>query len=238
MKLVFLIDKMHDYSAYSGIINEAIKNKFRVVCFHNEDPLVSNKNFRKPSVSKSPYKNQVKIEKVFFKKNLYQKLSEINCDYIFTKKISTESLNKKFVQKLKKKICILMDSLDVADALKNLHYLNDYGVNIFIWSLYHKTRIIKILKENYKLSYLSLKKNYHKFIIVGHNYFDFKINKELMKKKYNVPKDKKIILYCPYSYDDNNVPVNKKYWKVFFAGLDIDFFPEEKIIKKRFLTLF
>ena len=63
-------------------------------------------------------------------------------------------------------------------------------------------------------------------------------NKDEIKDKYRIPKNKKVILYCPYAFDEGNVKLNDRYWKFFFSGLDTDFYPKINNKKVKFIFNF
>jgi hypothetical protein len=247
MKLVFLINRIIDYNVYSRLINYAIKYNHQVICFHNytiiEDP---NRSHRFPFLSLNPFKNKVQTKKVYFNKNLYEELSKINYDLIFTKTLPPITENKEFIEKIRAKVFIVMDSLDIYDVCKDLKLYKNYKIKILLWSFYFKKKLISYLKKYHYSSYLTIKRKAVVLYVVGHNYYNLKLNKEIIKRKLRIPRNKKVILYCPYAYDDNNVILSNKYWKVFFAGLNVDFFPRitnknvnilYNIIKKTFLVI-
>lgn len=247
MKLIFLINKINDYDVYSRLIRYAIKYNHRVICFHNYTMIKdSNRTHRFPFMHLNPFKNKAQTKKVYFNKNLYEELNKINYDLIFTKTLPPITENKKFIEKIRKKIYIIMDSLDIYDICKDLKLYKNYKIKILLWSFYFKKKLINYLKKHHYLSFLSIKKKLVTLYVVGHNYYNLKLNKEIIKKKLKIPRDKKVVLYCPYAYDDNNVILSNKYWKVFFAGLNLDFFPHiankkvnflYNIVKKIFLVI-
>ena len=245
MKIIFLINRINDYITFGRLIEEAIKRKNKVVCFHNYTPL-KERSFRFSYIHLNPLKNQVKTKKILFEKNLYQKLINERCDFVFTKLLPPLTHNEKFIEKIKGKILIVQDSLDTPLVLTNLYLYNNYKINIFVWSFFFKKRILKCLKEIHHLSYLSIKNKNSKIFISGHSFYNSKLDKLSIKKKYKVPIKKKIILYTPFAYDDNTTSLTNKYWKVFFSGLNVDFFPRItnkkvniicNVIKKIFLII-
>lgn len=184
----------------------------------------TNRPHRFPYLSLNPFKKKTQTKKAIFNKNLYQVLRKNNFDYIFSKKLPPFIQNKKKMKLYKAKFNLIMDAVDIYDVCKNIKLYRNLQINIFLWSNFFKKKLLKFLREFYYSSFLLIKEKDVSLHVVGHMFSKLKKNKIYIQNKYKIPKNKKVILYCPYAFDDGNVKLRNRYWKFFFAGLDTDFF--------------
>jgi len=233
MRLIFLINKNNDYAGLSNIIDYALKKKHNITCIHNYTfNRTGNKKYLFPHVKKSPFYKKVKIIKLDFKKDLINKICKCNFDQIFSKTLPIENLNNKFLDKVSKKFNIIMDSIDIYDVAEKIKYFQNCKIRLFCWTKFFQKKIIDYLKEYDLESYKQIKNNNCNIFAAGHCYRIYPSNKKVRQKikdNLNIPLEKKIILYIPYAYDENNVQnFKKKIWKFIFCGLHVDYFREIK----------
>jgi hypothetical protein len=233
MKLIFLINKNNDYAGLSNIINYALKKKHNITCIHNYGFYrTGNRKHHFPSIKKSPFYKKIKIIKLDFKKNLINEICKYNFDQIFSRTLPIENLNNKFLDKIRKKFNIIMDSTDIYDVVEKIKYFPNCKIRIFCWSEFFRKKIIDYLREDHLESFKLIKNRNCNIFAVGHCYRIYPSNKKVkrkIKEELNIPIEKKIILYIPYAYDENNVTTfKKKIWKFIFCGLNIDYFREIK----------
>lgn len=233
MKLIFLINRNNDYNYLSNLIDYAIKKKHEVTCLHNYSfNKNTNKYYLYPNVKKSPFYKKIKIIKLDFEMNLIDTIYKSNFDQIFCKTFPIKNLNNKYLDKINNKINIIMDSTDIYDVIEKIKNLQHCKIRVFCWSKFFKKRIIEYLKEYSLRSYKLIQNKNCKIYITGHCYKVYNNNLEIktnIRKKLNIPIKKKIILYIPYAYDENNVTsFKKKIWKFLFCGLSINHYREIK----------
>lgn len=234
MKIIFLINRNNEYNGLSNIIDYAIKKGHNVICFHNYSFFIKNTNKRYlfPDIKKSPFYKKIKIFRLDFEKNLIDKINKCNFDQIFSRTLPIKNLNSKFLNKINNKFNIIMDSLDIYDQVEKIQYYTNCNINIFCWSEFFKKKIIEYLKEYNLQSYKLVKNNNCNIFAAGHCYKIYPNDKKVrqkIKKEFCIPIKKKIILYIPYAYDENNVPgFKQKIWKFIFCGFNIDHFKEIK----------
>lgn len=233
MKLIFLINRNNDYNYLSNLIDYAIEKKHEVTCLHNYGfNKNTNKYYLYPNVKKSPFYKKIKIIKLDFEMNLIDTIYKSNFDQIFCKTFPIKNLNNKYLDKINNKINIIMDSTDIYDVIEKIKNLQHCKIRVFCWSKFFKKRIIEYLKEYSLRSYKLIQNKNCKIYITGHCYKVYNNNLEIktnIRKNLNIPIKKKIILYIPYAYDENNVTTfKKKIWKFIFCGLYVDYFREIK----------
>ncbi len=233
MRLIFLINRNNDYVGLSNIIDYALQKKHDVICIHNYAfNKTGNKKHLFPKVKKSPFYKKLKIIKLDFKKDLTNKICEFDFDQIFSKTLPIENLNNKFLDKVSKKFNIIMDSIDIYDVAEKIKYFQNCKIRLFCWTKFFQKKIIDYLKEYDLESYKQIKNNNCNIFATGHCYRIYPSNKQVKQKikdNLNIPIEKKIILYIPYAYDENNVTTfKKKIWKFTFCGLYVDYFREIK----------
>jgi len=233
MKLIFLINRNNEYVGLSNIIDYAIKKRHEVICFHNySSDKNTNKKYLFPDVKKSPFYKKIKVLKLDFEKNLINRINKCNFDQIFSRTLPIKDLNRKFLDKINNKFNIIMDSIDIYDQVEKIKYYPDSNIKIFCWSEFFKKKIIQYLKEYDLQSYKLIKNNNCNIFASGHCYKIYSNDKKVrqkIKKELNIPIQKKIILYIPYAYDENNVTTfKKKIWKFFFCGFSVNHFREVK----------
>lgn len=239
MKLIFLINTTSDYDTFSTLINEALKRKYKILCLHNYTLQIS-RPYSFPYTNLNPFKKKTQTKKAIFKKNLYQILKKNDFDFIFSKRLPplTQDQDKEYLKLVKGKFNLIMDGIDIYDVCKNIKLYKNLQINIFLWSNFFKQKLLKFLKEFYHSSFLSIKEKHFSLHVVGHMFSKLEKNKDEIKDKYRIPKNKKVILYCPYAFDDGNVKLNDRYWKFFFSGLDTDFYPKINNKKVKFIFNF
>ncbi len=203
--IAVIIDRNNDYDYLSIIIDEFLKNKFKVICFHNYSREKNTyKHYNFPEVKKSPFYNKKKIKFIKFKKkNFIKKFIAFNFKQIFSiyfpvHFIEKENFQKKINEKVSKTWCTVM-SVDIFNLCEKLKYMPDnIKVKLLLHSSFYENKIKLHLKKHDNQSYLFFLKNIKikKFGLMHSSYKE--LNKKNILKKYNIKTNKKILLYLPF----------------------------------------
>jgi hypothetical protein len=242
--IIFIVYRNNCFDHYSTVINLLLNNNKKVLILHNyEFTKKNNKSYLFPKIEDSPFYKKINVisEKFYSEKDLQTKIEKYNFNYIITHKVPPHDANDNFYKLINKKWCILMHGLDIFDEIKNIEKLKkNVDFYLLIWSKFFLKRINKLIKKN-KYSYNYYKKNI-KSIIIGCPYYCKPLsikNQKKIKKKYNIPYNKKILIYLPYPLEIDRVSNKwKNGWQFIFSGIGANFFPKsiiKNLIKKIYL---
>jgi len=244
MKIIFLIRKIQDYDLFSPHINYLSQQNTEVSIFHDSGYIFSKmKSHLKPRISLSPFLNTGKKyifhKNVNFKNHLESEILKSKCNYIFSAALPETKKDKKFYNFISKKWCLMMEGTDIYFELKKLKLFKEYNlyknlkINFYCWSNFFLNDIKKYLKKNDKNSYKIFISSLINAKLSG-SFFSTLANKNVLekkkiKKKYNIPKKKKIILYLPMPYYiQRRKGFKSAWWQILFTGIYIDHYPHLK----------
>jgi hypothetical protein len=248
MKFVFLIKKINDYDLFSPYIYYLLKKNIKILILHDADYKGGTmKKHLKPKISLSPFyniKKNITHKSISFNINLENELLKSKCSYIFSAALPEGKKNKNFYDFISNKWCLIMDGTDIYFELKKLKIFQEsilyknLKINFYCWSNFFLNDIKKYLKKFDKISYKVFASDLVKKKISGAFFFSLKnkniLLKNKIKKNYNIPEHKKIILYLPMPYYPNRIKEKKKFWwQLLYSGIFIDHFPN---IRSKYLN--
>jgi hypothetical protein len=238
MKLVFLIDNKGAYRYFSSLISESIKRNAEIELWHY---CFSSKKIK---IEDSPFYEIRKSSNVVFKKilsdlDVIDKINNSNnVDYFVSLHPVTFELSEGLLKIINGKWCIIQHGVDTFATLWHWHYFNfkgellqKYNRLFFPYTDYFfKIGIDWMTKHadvNGKDNHKFLTENETAVFPIGSPMYEGDFNDEQMesiRKKFNIPSQKKILLYLPFPF----YPIRAKYtkngnyaWEAAFSGVHI-----------------
>jgi hypothetical protein len=217
IKIGFIVQRKMYFKFLGPVINILLKKNFDIYILFNYS---QSRNFGKwrdfPFLDTFFSKQNVK-KRIFFKNDELLKIINEEKIKIIGSLLPYNKFNfdKKKIKNLK--WVLFQHGMDLFWNVKELKY-SDY---IFLYSNYWRTLLINFFKEQ-KVQY-----NKNNLIVLGNPQFDMleKLDEIEIKKKYNLPIKKKIILFLPLSqpnaYFFNN-KLNSFFAKFFFIYPNLD----------------
>lgn len=196
MQIAFLIERNIYYKSFGSVIDEALKRGHKVFCFHDYSQPKDNhqKAYQFPSITDAPSFKNGNVELIQYKNNqeLLQKMQQHNIEVLVSLHFSHQHVElRENVKKQGVYWVSLQNSFDTVNFAKYVHLPDRYLVytNKWIdWIVDYRAKkgVDQPLKETVKP--------------VGFFQLDQKnmINKEEIKAKWNIPKNKKVVLLLPF----------------------------------------
>ena len=242
MHLIFLVQSKAHYRYYSPLIYYGFKESFKITVFENKS-----KNLKVKFNSFIEKKN-INFEHFNTDEELNNLIDKTNFDFFISLNPFFEVIDQSNLKKLSGKFCMLMhgdDSFLTVDDWQgynpNAKLHLDYKRYFFIHNLFTYDFYLNLIK---KYSRNKDKKNYLYFTDKNTNNVaigDLQICKELLnlnknkiRNEFNIPYDKKIILYLPFPF----VPLRNKNFsqsfQIAYSGIfhAIHQFKKNKRLKK------
>ncbi len=164
-------------------------------------PFLDSFNFEnKESVNKRLFFNNLDLEKSLFDEKI---------DIVY----SLLPHNKFNIEKKKlpnTKWYLVQHGIDLFWDIEDIVYCD----LIYLYSDYWKSKVQNLLEEK------KVKFDYNKIRVTGNPQFNIQINKSEVRKKYNIPKNKKILIFFPFS-QPNAYPFENKFKSYFVKNFII-----------------
>ena len=228
MLITFLVKSKGDYRYFSQLIFYCLRFNYKVI--------IIEKTSSKIDVNFNSHidKNLLDYHYCNNDEELNYLIKKINFDYFislnpFVEKLSSESINK-----LNKKFCLLMhgdDSFLTIDDWEAYNCKGHFDLKIEIYFLIHNYKtyqyyydLIKKYSQNKvkKNNYLFFNSEKVKKIEIGDAQICNEIlnlNANSIKSEFNIPLNKKIILYLPFPFLPSRNVNNSDSWQISFSGI-------------------
>lgn len=237
LKIIFNIERNTCYRFLSPLISELLENKIYCECWHNYSfSKNSNENFLDkkylfPKIETSPfYKNNNLIFKKYHNNEDFLNLVKKNKDvtYFFSLNDVPEFLLTLGISFFDEKWCIIIEGFDFYEMIAaNIHSLSrSYKRYGFCYSKkFHELGLEQVKNFNKKEfdNFNNLKKI--EFFNVGmtqHGGFLMNLDKNQIYKKYDLPKDKKILVYIPFGFSAGRNKIQDMGWQTMFMAFNIN----------------
>jgi hypothetical protein len=217
IKIGFIIQRKMYFKFLGPVINILLKKNFDIYILFNYS---QSRNFGKwrdfPFLDTFFSEKNIK-KRIFFKNDELLKIIKKNKLKIIGSLLPFNKFNIDKNQKKNFKWILFQHGIDLFWNVKELKY-SDY---IFLYSNYWRNLLINFLKQQ------KVKYNKNNLVILGNPQFDMleKLDDTKIKNKYNLPINKKIILFLPLgqpnTYSFNN-KLNSFFAKFFFIYPNLD----------------
>lgn len=228
MKIVFLITRNNFYRYFTPVIKEALRRGYTVECWHNyfTQPKKGPKSFTFPYLEDSPNFSGHRVTKRIFNsdKELFAMLfADNSIDVVCSvNRPNGKSLDRE-VKMFSFVWAVLMTGADSFVEIGNFDCA-DHPRKIkevfFLFSEYWLNKGVDFVNKFYPEKSYFLDNKYARCLAIGNPEYDiFKeiIDKEEVRRKYDIPSGKSILLYLPFPYDVDYV--RGEAWRRAFCGI-------------------
>ena len=256
MKFLFIIDTKQTYRVFSPIINSGIYLEHKITICH----IINREALNNPKIDISPFANLNKANINIIELPSFEELKNFisnsdDFDFYISLKPVQFYLDSSLKNKISGKWIIFQVGLDSYLQVwyweSNIPLLQDYQKIIFSYSehlgsYFNQFKDVQELEDN-NLNYQNYNyffNNNSKILNVGFPDIDEKIkkiDKQNIRKKYNIPENKEIFLYLPFPFKLSHPfqkGYNSKYWHSAFSGIHQKLINEKKLKNKLFLPFF
>ncbi|MDD5594698.1 MAG: hypothetical protein PHY94_00435 [Candidatus Omnitrophica bacterium] len=228
MKIVFLIEKHNYYRNFTPLIEEGLARGHTIECWHNYSrPRTGQKWYNFPNINNAPVftsSQKPKFIEFYGNSDLKNKLeSSFGLDAVVSLHAPDFYLKPQILKNCPFQWVTLLAFCDILFEPNNHpNGPKQEGSGLFFFYsdfwLKRGKEFLRIFRPD--RSYL-LEGAYKKYFFIGVPEFDSfkKINSEEVRRKYNIPQDKSILLYLPFPY--NNRAADSA-WEIAFSGLFTD----------------
>lgn len=225
MKVIFLVYRLNYYRFFTPLIKEGLRRGYKLECWHDySQPMTGKKGYSFPDIKNIPSfagVNQPKV-KIFHGNDelVSLLLGDKEIDFVFSIHKPCYRLEKETVERFPFRWAVVMTGADSFFELQQVLQKNPKPNPKEIFFMYSENWLEKgrvYLKKFYP-DFSNFLDRGMKCIIVGNIEFDaFKeINPNKVRDKYKIPKDKSILLYLPFPYDNR---AKNSAWERTFCGM-------------------
>ena len=236
MNLVFFIGRNNFYKFLASLIDEGIKRGHTIECWHDyTQPRVGMKDYLFPRIEDSPFFNcgnpNLKLKKLEnegdFEKHLDEKRKNNYVDYFVGLSPADTNLNKSTLKYISGKWCIIMHGFDIFFEYKNLsHEINfNYNRYFFVFSNKFFKYGFDWINKYYPKQSINFRSEHTKVVPIGCTMIGSRnelksMNTKLIRKKYGINEDQKIVVYLPYPVKvKETMNEQSKAFRLAYAGI-------------------
>jgi hypothetical protein len=228
MKAVFLIYRLGYYRFLAPLIDEGLRRGLEVECWHDySQPKTGKKGYSFPDIKDIPSfkgENQPKIRIFYGDRELENLLLEHKgIDVVFSIHMSYRRLEKAAVSKFPFRWATIMTGADSLFEFKEVLRENPKPNSkeiFFVHSRDWLNRAKEYLNRFYP-GHRDFLDGEMRCEIVGNPEFDAfsKADREITQQKYGIPKEKPVLLYLPFPYDNRS---QNSAWERAFCGMYVN----------------
>lgn len=234
MKTVFLIDRANNFRYFSSLIEEGLARNHDIECWHDYSfRKDSSKGYLFPEIERSPFHGKKNPD---FTSLAFDSHEELKQGIVSRKDVSffvslhppELILDRKSLDRFTGGWCIIMHGPDSFKEIKNLssreklpsvrRYFFPYTEHMFNTSMHFFDRFI----EHGNIYFSEENTTVH---AIGCSMFGpalKNIDKDTVRHKFRIPAEKDILLYLPYTFNDQKKHKESFAWQAAFAGLHIE----------------
>ena len=234
MRIIFFIQRTNNYRMFSTLIAEGLKRNIDIECWHfcNPEMKESGKGYLFPEPSSSPFKEEKhsKISILSFNSSSeisYAVASRNDITHIVSLSPPEFIIDERSLNTFKGYWCIFMHG---PDSFKEPGQLTEIKINpnvkkiffpytqhFFEWGISFSEKFLPITKKYFSFGNTTI-------VPIGCPMFDNslkQINATNIRRKYNIPYNKNIVIYLPYACTKSKKNKRSRAWQTAFSYMHI-----------------